>query len=133
MPSSILQPLLDEYTDLIPDLTSLLGEANMTWKLDPFTGTNYAICARRMNVARINTFVRKDWLDKLGLAMPTTTQEFEDMLYAFKNNAELLLGADADKMVPYAMTEDVGWEANNILYSFVPDEYHHRQVQLHLF
>ena len=118
-----LQPLLDEYSDLIPNLSSLLGEANMTWKLNPYTGTNYAICARRMNVARINTFIRKDWLDKLGIAAPTTTQEFEDALYAFKNNAETLLGADADKMVPYAMTEDVGWEANNILFSFVPDEY----------
>ena len=118
-----LQPLLTEYKDLLPDLYSLLGDANMTWKLDPNTGTNYAICARRMNVARVNTFVREDWLKKLGLAAPTTTQEFEDMLYAFKNNAELLLGADADKMVPYAMTEDVGWEANNILYSFVPDEF----------
>ncbi len=118
-----LQPLLTEYADLIPDLSALLGEANMTWKLDPYTGTNYAICARRMNVARINTFVREDWLNKLGLAVPTTTQEFEAMLYAFKNNAELLLGADADKMIPYAMTEDVGWEANNILYSFVPEEF----------
>ncbi|MFH1879357.1 MAG: sugar ABC transporter substrate-binding protein [Bacillota bacterium] len=118
-----LQPLLTEYMDLIPDLNALLGEANMTWKLNPYTGANYAICARRMNVARINTFVREDWLNKLGLAVPTTTQEFEDMLYAFKENAELLLGADADKMVPYAMTEDVGWEANNILYSFVPDEF----------
>ena len=76
-----------------------------------------------MNVARINTFVRKDWLDKLGLAVPTTTQEFEDMLYAFKDNAELLLGDDADKMIPYSMTDDVGWRANNIIYSFVPDEY----------
>ena len=76
-----------------------------------------------MNVARINTFVRKDWLDKLGMAVPTTTQEFEDMLYAFKDNAELLLGDEADKMIPYSMTDDVGWRANNILYSFVPDEF----------
>ena len=118
-----LQPLIDEYMEYIPNLYDLLGETNMTWKLNPYTGTNYAICARRMNVARINTFVREDWLAKLDLAIPTTTQEFEDMLYAFKENAELLLGEDADKLVPFALSEDVGWEANNILYSFVPDEY----------
>jgi putative aldouronate transport system substrate-binding protein len=117
-----LAPLLDEYADLLTDLTGFLG-TNITWRQDPFTGSINAIPGRRMNVARINTFVRKDWLDKLGLALPTTTQEFEDMLYAFKNNAELLLGADADKMIPYSMTDDVGWRANNILYSFVPDEF----------
>jgi len=118
-----LQPLIDEYIDFIPDLYNLLGDSNMTWKLDPYTGTNYAICARRMNVARINTFIRQDWLTKLDLEIPTTTQEFEAALYAFQENAELLLGDDADRMVPFALTEDVGWEANNILYSYVPDEY----------
>ena len=95
-----LQPLIDEYIDYIPDLYDLLGEANMTWKLNPYTGTNYAICARRMNVARINTFIREDWLAMLGLAVPTTMEEFEAALYAFKENAEMLLGEDADKIVP---------------------------------
>ncbi|HPJ02408.1 MAG TPA: sugar ABC transporter substrate-binding protein [Candidatus Limiplasma sp.] len=117
-----LQPLLDEYKDYLPDLYAFLG-SNLTWKTDPYTGQTECIVARRMNVARINTFVRKDWLDKLGMEVPTTTQEFEDMLYAFKDNAELLLGEEADKMIPYSMTDDVGWRANNILYSFVPDEF----------
>lgn len=118
-----LQPLLVEYKDYLPDLNEFLGDTNLEWNLDPYTGTNHAIVARRMNVARINTFVREDWLEKLGLAVPTTTQEFEDMLYAFKNNAELLLGDDADKMIPYSMSDDVGWRTNNILFSFVPDEF----------
>jgi len=115
-----LAPLLEEYAADLTDLTDFLG-TNITWKQDPYTGAINAIPARRMNIARINTFVRKDWLDALGLEVPTTTQEFEDMLIAFRDNAELLLGDDADMMVPFAMTEDVGWEANNILYSFVAD------------
>lgn len=31
-------------------------------------------------------FINKDWLDQLGLAMPTTTQELEQVLTAFKEN-----------------------------------------------
>ena len=117
-----LAPLIEEYADVLTDLTDFLG-TNIYWKEDPYTKAINAIPARRMNIARINTFVRQDWLDKLGMEAPTTTQEFEDMLYAFKDNAELLLGEDADKMVPYSMIDDVGWRASNILYSFVPDEY----------
>ena len=74
------------------------------------------------NSNRINTFVRKDWLDKLGLKEPATKQEFEDMLIAFRDNADELLGADADKMVPYSVSYDVGWRAATLIESFIdPD------------
>ena len=43
------------------------------------------------------------------------------MLYAFKENAELLLGEDADKLIPYSTSFDVGWRNNYLLTSFVPD------------
>ncbi len=36
-------------------------------------------------------FVRQDWLDKVGMEVPQTTEQFEDVLYAFK---EANLGAD---------------------------------------
>ena len=32
-----------------------------------------------------NLFINKKWLDKLGLEMPTTTDEFYQVLKAFKN------------------------------------------------
>jgi putative aldouronate transport system substrate-binding protein len=35
------------------------------------------------------------WLEKLNMAAPTTLEECEAMLVAFKDNADLLLGADA--------------------------------------
>ncbi len=116
-----LAPLLEEYAEYLTDMTEFFG-TNLTWKLDPNEGTIYAIPAVRIETSRINTFVREDWLEKLGLAIPTTTQEFEDMLVAFKDNAETLLGDDASMMVPFSMTEDVGWVANNILFSFVSEE-----------
>ncbi|NMA33494.1 MAG: hypothetical protein GX940_02945 [Clostridiaceae bacterium] len=48
------------------------------------TGDIYSIPARRMNVAGANTFIRKDWLDKPGLPVPTTREEWTDALRAFK-------------------------------------------------
>jgi putative aldouronate transport system substrate-binding protein len=115
-----LTPYLEEYANQLTDLTDFLGSL-LTWQLNPYTNELAMIPARRMSAARLNTFVRQDWLDKLGLAVPTTTQEFEDMLIAFRDNADVLLGDEASMMVPFSMSDDVGWRANNILTSFVPN------------
>lgn len=37
--------------------------------------------------------IRQDWLDKLGLPVPTSSQEYYDSLKAFQANAELLTGS----------------------------------------
>jgi putative aldouronate transport system substrate-binding protein len=116
-----MAPYLEQYRDLLPNLWGWLGEENIYWNRDPETGTIWAIEARLSNNARINTFVREDWLKKLGLPEPTTLEEFEAMLYAFRDNAELLLGKDADKMIPFSISYDVGWRANYLLQSFVPE------------
>ncbi|MBE7719207.1 MAG: extracellular solute-binding protein [Lacrimispora celerecrescens] len=49
-------------------------------------GGLWAIPARRSITARQNVFIRKDWLDKLGMEIPTTTDELYNVLKAFKNN-----------------------------------------------
>lgn len=46
-------------------------------------------------------YVRKDWLDKLGLDIPATKQEFLDMLYAFQEEDP---GNVGDKLVPWAVS-----------------------------
>jgi putative aldouronate transport system substrate-binding protein len=74
----------------------------------------------RANQATLSTFVRADWLKKLNLEEPTTLEEFEAVLYAFRDNAELLLGADAAKMVPLSYSFDAGWRAQPLVGSFVP-------------
>ncbi|MBP5729044.1 MAG: extracellular solute-binding protein, partial [Clostridia bacterium] len=94
-----LAPLVEEYKDQLPNLFTLLGEDNVYWDKDPETGKLWAIETKLENNARINTFIRKDWLDKLGMALPTTKAEFEACLIAFRDNAELLLGEEADKMI----------------------------------
>ncbi|MCR5031264.1 MAG: extracellular solute-binding protein [Lachnospiraceae bacterium] len=114
-----LSEMVDTYKSDLPNLWNWLGEQNIYWDKDPKTGTIWALEGRRAEQQRINTFVRKDWLDKLGLAVPKTTQEFEDMLIAFRDNADTLLGKDASKMVPFSVSYDIGWRAANIITSFM--------------
>jgi len=117
-----LSQYVDTYKDMLPNLWGWLGETNIYWDKDPSTGTIWALEGKLAVSNRIVTFVRQDWLDKLGMKAPTTKAEFEAMLIAFRDNAETLLGADADKMVPYSVSYDVGWRAATLIESFInPD------------
>lgn len=118
-----LAPYLEQYKDLLPNLWALLGDDNIYWNRDPQTGRVWAIEAKLFQNKRINTFVREDWLKKLGLPEPRTLEEFENMLRAFRDNAELLLGEDADKMIPYSTSFDVGWRNDHLIMSFVPEDF----------
>ena len=117
-----LAPYLEQYKDELPNLWNWLGETNLYWDKDPETGNVWAVEAKLANMNRILTFIRQDWLDTLGLEAPTTKEEFHDVLVAFKDNADTLLGADADKMVPYSVSYDVGWRAGTLIESFLDPE-----------
>mgnify|MGYP001104030488 CR=1 FL=1 len=128
-----MAPYLEEYKDLLPNLWDFLGEQNIYWNRDPEKGTVWAIEARLAHDTRINTFVREDWLEKLELDEPTTLEEFENMLIAFRDNAELLLGKDADKIIPYSTSFDVGWRNNYLLTSFVPNDLSDKEAYVYDF
>jgi len=113
-----LQEAVEQYKADTPNMWDWLGEKNILWDKDPNTGSLWAIEGKRAEQQRIVTFVRQDWLDALNLKAPTTTQEFEDMLVAFRDNADTLLGKDAKKMVPFSVSYDVGWRAANIITAF---------------
>ena len=114
-----LNALLDQYKDMLPNLWNWLGDTNIYWDKDPVTGELWAIEGKRADTKRINTFVRQDWLDKLGMKAPTNAEEFEAMLVAFNENADTLLGADADKMIPFSISYDVGWRAASLIESYL--------------
>lgn len=114
-----LSSYVDDYRSVLPNMWNWLTETNIYWDKSPTTGELWAIETKLATTNRINTFVRKDWLDALGLSEPTTKQEFEDMLIAFRDNADTLLGADADKMIPYSVSFDVGWRAATLIESFI--------------
>ncbi len=76
---------LSEYLegDKFAQLKEYLGEEVLK------VGTNvdgevWSVPARRATSARTNLNIRKDWLDKLGMAVPTTTDELYTVLKAFK-------------------------------------------------
>ena len=114
-----MRPYIDNYKDELPNLWNWLGETNLYWNSDLNDGTTWAIEAKLANMNRVITFIRKDWLDKLGLKEPTTKQEFHDVLVAFKENADTLLGSDASKIIPYSVSYDVGWRAGTLIESFL--------------
>jgi putative aldouronate transport system substrate-binding protein len=68
---------------------------------DRATGKLYAIPARRVDTASGITFIRKDWLDKLGLPIPESTQQFSDTLAAFKEQDPGGLGKE--RVIPFTM------------------------------
>ena len=117
-----LNPYLTEYKDQLGDLWGLLEDYNIYYDQNPETKTVWALEAVLADRARLNTFIRKDWLDKLGLALPTTEEEFHNCLVAFRDNAETLLGADAAKMVPYSTSTDIGWRNDLLSISKVPED-----------
>ncbi|MCL2718809.1 MAG: extracellular solute-binding protein [Lachnospiraceae bacterium] len=116
-----LTDLVHEHRSRLTHMWDLFTEHNIYGARNPETGAIYYLETTLANSARINTFVREDWLAALGLAEPKTTQEFEDMLIAFRDNADLLLGNNAARMVPFGLASDVGWQTNNLLVSFTPD------------
>ena len=118
-----LKDAIQDYKDVLPNLWGELGDTNMLWNQMPDTGDIWALEGRLANLAQINTLVRKDWLDKLNLQEPTTIEEFQAMLQAFKENAEILLKEEKDRMIPMSISFDVGWRANNLLVSFVPNNF----------
>ena len=96
-----LAPYLEEYKDYTQNIVSLLGgEENLYYDKDPATGAVWMIEGVRADTSRITTFIR---------------------LVAFRDNAETLLGADADKMIPYTTSTDIGWRNDLLSVSKVAD------------
>jgi len=80
-----LKPYLEEYA---PNIYASVDEE--TWAKIAATDPNgegaiYYIPEAK-NFYSYGTFIRQDWLDNLGLSMPTTQEEFVEVLKAFRDN-----------------------------------------------
>jgi len=77
---------LYELTDILNEygknLKSFLGDELLEYGM--FDGKQYVIPAKRMIRGKFGSYIRKDWLDKLGLPVPQTTQEMYETLKQFK-------------------------------------------------
>jgi putative aldouronate transport system substrate-binding protein len=121
-----LNPYINKYVDLFPNIWEWLGDEFINYDRNPKTGQLWALEARISNETTQNVFVRSDWLKKLNLGEPKTLDEFYKMLCAFRDNAQILLGRDANMIVPFIMGQDVGWQARNLIVSFIPDSLNDR-------
>ncbi|MCL2044092.1 MAG: extracellular solute-binding protein [Treponema sp.] len=99
-----------------PDL-SLPGRDFIYRNMNAETGQVFSIPGKRMNMARLNVFIRKDWLDILGLPVPTTHEEFFNTLIAFRDRDPG--GVGSNRVVPFTMTNDVRWTAGALLEPFI--------------
>lgn len=128
-----LNSYVTDNKDLLPNLWSWLEDTNIYWDQDMQTGTLWAIEGKLANSRRIVTFIRQDWLDALSLSAPTTKAEFYDVICAFRDNADKLLGADADKMIPYSVSFDVGWRAALLIESEIDPDITDREYYINGF
>ncbi|MUT65785.1 extracellular solute-binding protein [Paenibacillus sp. NEAU-GSW1] len=91
-----LGELLDQYG---PNLKKFLGEETLAY--GQFDGTQFALPAKRSHLGKYSSFIRQDWLEKLGLPVPATTDELYNTLKAFKENDP---GQTGGKVIPLGMT-----------------------------
>jgi putative aldouronate transport system substrate-binding protein len=115
-----LAPYIDR---LLPDFKKLLGS-------DPALGGDliyrnkdavqpgkiYSVNNYVTYLARKNLFIRKDWLDKLGLPLPKTTKEFHDALVAFRDRDPGNVGRN--NVIPLGQDSDARWGFSPIIYAY---------------
>jgi putative aldouronate transport system substrate-binding protein len=112
-----VETTLKDLKEFLGPDKALPGRDMIRRQIDNNTGKLYFIPSRRMNVAMRNVFIRKDWLDILGLPMPRTTQEWYNAMVAFKEKDPGKVGKN--NVIPFTMTTDVRWTAANLMDSFV--------------
>ncbi|MGO4106889.1 extracellular solute-binding protein [Paenibacillus sp. YAF4_2] len=90
-----LGELLDQYG---PNLKKFLGDETLAY--GQFEGKQFALPAKRSHLGKYSSFIRQDWLDKLSLPVPTTTDELYTTLKAFKEKDP---GQTGGKVIPLGM------------------------------
>ncbi|WP_411346885.1 extracellular solute-binding protein [Paenibacillus sp. WLX1005] len=94
---------LTDVTDLLnqygPDLKKFLGDDTLAY--GQLEGKQFAIPGKRSVLGKYASYIRQDWLDKLNLPTPQTTDELYTTLKAFKDKDPGGVGAS---VIPFGMT-----------------------------
>ncbi len=109
--TAVQQGVFWDVTNYIKDYPNLSSKISKTaWDLSKMDdGKNYSIPRPRPSEADAFYVIRKDWLDNLGLKVPTTTEEFYNVLKAFtekdpdKNGKQDTIGLAANVTPPDKM------------------------------
>lgn len=81
---NLVAPLDDLYA-MMPTRTAKYHDADSI-KYATINGHNYGMAVPSSTQGIEGLVIRKDWLDNLGLEVPTTLDEFYDVMYAFTYN-----------------------------------------------
>jgi putative aldouronate transport system substrate-binding protein len=79
-----------------PNLKKFLGQEVLNYGI--FSGKQYTVPAKRPLQYAHTSYIRKDWLDKLGMPIPKTTDEFYNTMKAFKEKDP---GQTGGKVIPF--------------------------------
>jgi putative aldouronate transport system substrate-binding protein len=118
-----LTPYIDR---LLPDFKKLTGTdpaipgQDLIYRDRNAVATNklYSLVSYVIDVrlAQKNIFIRKDWLDKLGLPIPKTTREFHDALVAFRDRDPGNVGRN--NVIPFFQASDARWGFSPIIFAY---------------
>lgn len=88
-----------DYLDLMPNLEAVLA-GNQDYALAAYTDSGAIAECYRFEIGteqNVGPVIRKDWLDTLGMDIPTTYDEYYDVLSAFKTEMDCA----APLLMPY--------------------------------
>ncbi len=100
-----LNDLIEQYG---PNLKKYIPQA--AWDAVTLKGQILAIPQPADTQSGQVMFIRKDWLDKVGLPVPTTSDELLTVMKAFRDND--LNGNGQKDEIPYSMRENITWGDN---------------------
>lgn len=106
-----LDALIEEHG---PNLKKYLADTLDYGKVE---GVQYSIPGRRVHTGKYEHLIRKDWLDKLNLPVPQTTEEVYQTLKAFKEKDP---GNTGGKVIPLGFSLTPG-SVEPIVWSFIQD------------
>ncbi len=113
-----LAPYVEEYGE---NIKTYVGDEILD--LCNIDGALYGISATGTGLEcnKHNYYIRKDWLDALGRDVPTTKQEFIDILYEFKEKDP---GNVGDNLVPWAVSGKADTERHftNFVFSYADED-----------
>ena len=111
-----IDSLLPDMKKLLGSDPAILGQDLIYRERDPVTGQIFSIRSYVTRLSQRNIFIRKDWLDKLGLPLPRTTQEFHDALLAFRDRDPGNVGRN--NVIPFGQDSDARWGFASIVHAF---------------
>lgn len=83
--AGVIIPLNDLINQYAPNMKKALSEQEWKYGTISKDGVIYGIPTLESAPHGVNAFIRKDWLDKLGLEVPSTLDEYVEVFKAFRD------------------------------------------------